>query len=116
MDGFDSTSQRYLLRVFTGQPGAKPKIATWKTGTLVFVDKRLVYIYIYIQKFIFTHHIDTYAQDMCSHVYVYLFVLLYIYIRGSPLRPFPRVLLCPLSTPKITIEHGIGCSLNLNIS
>lgn len=27
VDGFDSTSQRYLLRVFTGQPGAKPKIA-----------------------------------------------------------------------------------------
>ena len=36
--------------------------------------------------------------------------------RGSPLRPFPRVLLCPLNLPKITIVHGIGCSLNLNIS
>ena len=36
--------------------------------------------------------------------------------RGSPLRPFPRLLLCPLSIPKITIVHGIGCSLNLNIS
>ena len=36
--------------------------------------------------------------------------------RGSPLRPFPRVFLCPLNIPKITIVHGIGCSLNLNIS
>lgn len=27
VDGFDATSQRYVLRVFTGQPGAKPKIA-----------------------------------------------------------------------------------------
>ena len=36
--------------------------------------------------------------------------------RGSPIRPFPRVLLCPLNIPKITIVHGIGCSLNLNIS
>ncbi len=39
----------------------------------------------------------------------------YIY-RSSPLRPFPRVLLCPLSIPKVTIVHGVGCSLNLNIS
>ena len=37
-------------------------------------------------------------------------------LRSSPLRPFPRVLLCPLSIPKVTIVHGVGCSLNLNIS
>ena len=36
--------------------------------------------------------------------------------RSSPLRPFPRVLLCPLSIPKVTIVYGVGCSLNLNIS
>ena len=35
--------------------------------------------------------------------------------QGSPLRPFRRVLLCPLSIPKFTILHGIGCSLSLNI-
>ena len=37
-------------------------------------------------------------------------------MRSSPLRPFPRVLLCLLSIPKVTIVHGVGCSLNLNIS
>ena len=37
-------------------------------------------------------------------------------VRSSPLRPFPRVLLCPLSIPKVTIVYGVGCSLNLNIS
>ena len=36
--------------------------------------------------------------------------------RSLPLRPFPRVLLCLLSIPKVTIVHGVGCSLNLNIS
>ena len=36
--------------------------------------------------------------------------------RGSPLRPFPRVPLCPLNIPKITIVHVIACSLNLHIS
>ena len=39
-----------------------------------------------------------------------------VMLRSSPLRPFPRVLLCPLSIPKVTIVHGVGCSLNLNIS
>ena len=36
--------------------------------------------------------------------------------RGSPLRPFPRVPLCPVNIPKITIVHVIACSLNLHIS
>ena len=38
--------------------------------------------------------------------------------RGSPLRPVPRVLLCPLTIPftTFTIVHRIGCSRNLNIS
>ena len=36
--------------------------------------------------------------------------------RGSPLRPFPRVLLCPLNISKITIAKCNGCSLNLIIS
>ena len=35
---------------------------------------------------------------------------------GSPLRPFHRVLLCPLNISKITMVHGVGCSLNLSIS
>ena len=35
--------------------------------------------------------------------------------RGWRLRPFPGMLLCPLNIPKITIFHGIGCSLHLNI-
>ena len=37
------------------------------------------------------------------------------HIRGSPLRPFPRVLLCLLNIPKIRIKtvHVIGCSLSL---
>ena len=38
------------------------------------------------------------------------------HIQGSPLRPFPRVLRCPMNIPKITIVHVIGCSLNLHIS
>ena len=29
---------------------------------------------------------------------------------------FPRVLLCPLNIPKITIVHVIACSFNLHIS
>ena len=35
---------------------------------------------------------------------------------GSPLRPFPRVPLCPVNIPKITIVHVIACSLNLHMS
>ena len=31
--------------------------------------------------------------------------------RGWRLRPFPGELLCPLNIPRITIVHGIGCSL-----
>ena len=66
MDGFDSTSQRYLLRVFTGQPGAKPKIATWKTGSLLFlwIKKLGTYIYIYV-------HIDRcIVMYMCTNLYI----------------------------------------------
>ena len=36
--------------------------------------------------------------------------------RGSTLRPFPRVLLCPLNISKIMIVKCNGCSLDLNIS
>lgn len=67
VDGFDSTSQRYLLRVFTGQPGAKPKIATWKTGSLLFLwIKKTWYLYIYM-------YICTYrciVMYMCTNLYI----------------------------------------------
>ena len=35
---------------------------------------------------------------------------------GFATKTIPRLLLCPLNIPNLTIVHGIGCSLNLNIS
>ena len=73
MDGFDATSQRYVLRVFTGQPGAKPKIVAWKMKDFwVILEVSVIYdmynIYIDI---IFIIYI---------HIY-YIHEFLYIYCR-----------------------------------
>lgn len=70
VDGFDSTSQRYLLRVFTGQPGAKPKIATWKTGSFLFLWIKKLGTYIYIYMYIYVHIDRCIVMYMCTNLYI----------------------------------------------
>ena len=62
-----------------------------------------------------THHVVAVGVFFGLIIFVSVFPFL-LFPRSSPLRPFPRVLLCLLSIPKVTIVHGVGCSLNLNIS
>ena len=71
MDGFDATSQRYVLRVFTGQPGAKPKIVAWK----------MKYFWVILGGFSnILCNIGVYYIITHTHIYIHNIFITYIYI------------------------------------